>query len=228
MSFLFLTLWSPIQLGSGLTPLGWAVEALLLFTLALVVKDDLVRGAGWIVFIMAGSLLLSVAATDPAASVAENYGRFAFLALITALYVAAFVEGDDLWGGFRDVALVLANLMSLVWLSLEVYAAVSHEGSIVPRAADLHFGLSAVWALYAGALVMVGIVFRSRPARLMSVILFGVTLTKMATHDLWLLDTLQRLIGFGGIGVLLLGCSLLYHRFRTILLAGNVRRSPKS
>lgn len=223
MSFLFLTLWSPVQLGVSLTPLGWAVEALLLFGLALIVKDELMRGAGWIVLIMAGSMLLAFAASDPAGSVADNYGRFAFLTLIAALYVAAFVEQDDLWGGLRDAALVLASLMSLIWLSLEVYSGLSNEGAISPRSADLQFGLSAVWALYAGALLVVGIIFPARSARLVSLILFGVTLTKMAAHDLWLLDTLQRLIGFGGIGALLLACSLLYHRFKAALLASEGR-----
>lgn len=63
----------------------------------------------------------------------------------------------------------------------------------------------------------VGIALRSQGARMVALVLFGVTLVKMSLHDLWLLDTLQRLIGFVGIGVLLLSCSLMYHRFKPVL-----------
>jgi uncharacterized membrane protein len=39
----------------------------------------------------------------------------------------------------------------------------------------------------------------------------------MAINDLWLLDTALRTVAFIGLGVLLLGCSLLYHRFRDVI-----------
>jgi uncharacterized membrane protein len=106
-----------------------------------------------------------------------------------------------------------------MWLSLEVHSALSFGGAI-PRSPDLHFGLSGVWGLYAAALLAVGIYLGARLVRLMSLVLFAVTLAKMAFHDLWLLDTLQRLMGFVGIGVLLLACSLMYHRYRGELLRG--------
>jgi uncharacterized membrane protein len=63
----------------------------------------------------------------------------------------------------------------------------------------------------------IGIVKRLHGARTLALVIFCVTLFKMAVNDLWLLDTALRTIAFIGLGVLLLGCSLLYHRFRDVL-----------
>lgn len=213
MSFIFLTIWAPVQLGVELMALGWAVEALLLLGLAVLSRDVRVRAGGWIVLTMATMTQLAFITEGPDSALEENYGRIVLIILIAAIYVGAYLEHHS--GGFdlRDLAVVGANVLTLLWLSLEVYSAVWYNVA-TPRAEDLQFGLSGVWALYAGSLLAVGIFFRVRPARLMSLVLFGVTILKMATHDLWLLDTLQRLIGFAGIGALLLACSLMYHRFR--------------
>jgi uncharacterized membrane protein len=217
MAFGFLTLWSPIQLGVEQMALGWAVQALLLFGVALLTKDATARIGGWFVLIMSSMTHLVFVAIDPVGSINEGYGRFVFVLIIATLYIAAYVEGEELWSDVTDFAIMGASAISILWLSLEVYSYVSHQGSILPNNADLQFGLSGVWALYAGGLLIVGILFRARIARLMSLVLFGATLVKMAVHDLWLLDSLQRLIGFVGIGVLLLACSLMYHRFKPML-----------
>jgi uncharacterized membrane protein len=156
-------------------------------------------------------------AENPVAALNENYGRFVLLVLVAAIYVGAYLEHQVASADLRDLGLVTASILTLSWLSLEVYAAVS-EGSAAAVSQDLHFGLSGVWALYAAGLLGVGIYFRARQARLMSLALFGLTIMKMALHDLWLLDTLQRLIGFVGIGVLLLACSAMYQRFREWVL----------
>lgn len=213
MSFLLITLWSPIQLGTELMAFGWAVQAFVLLLAALTTGDMRIRIGGWCVGALALGTQLVYIAGGPDSAVDHHYGRFVLLTLIAAIYLGAFIEHKARSFELRDLAVVGANVLSIVWLSLEVYAAVWHEVA-TPRMQDLQFGLSGVWALYASSLLAVGIYFRSRLARLMSLWLFGVTLGKMAIHDLWLLDTLQRLFGFVGIGILLLTSSLLYHRFR--------------
>jgi uncharacterized membrane protein len=44
-----------------------------------------------------------------------------------------------------------------------------------------------------------------------------VTIVKMALVDLWTVQTGYRVLGFLGIGVLLLTASLTYHRFRWLV-----------
>jgi uncharacterized membrane protein len=213
MSFLFITLWSPLQLGVEMMAFGWAVQAVVLLAAALMTGDMRIRAGGWAVAAMSLATQLVYIAGGPDSAVEQNYGRFVLVTLIAAIYLGAFIEHTARSLETRDLAIIGANVLSVLWLSLEVYSAVWH-GVATPRTQDLQFGLSGVWALYASALLAVGIYFRSRLARTLSLWLFGLTLVKMALHDLWLLDTLQRLIGFVGIGILLLTSSLLYHRFR--------------
>ena len=213
MSFLFITVWSPLQLGVDMMAFGWAIQGLVLLTAALMTGDMRIRIGGWAVTAMSLATQLVYIAGGPDSAVEQNYGRFVLIALIAAIYLGGFIEHTARNFEGRDLAVIGANVLSVLWLSLEVYASVWHEVA-TPRVQDLQFGLSGIWALYASAQLAVGIYFRSRLARLMSLWLFGLTLVKMTINDLWLLDTLQRLIGFVGIGVLLLACSLLYHRFK--------------
>lgn len=213
MSLIFLTLWSPVQLGVELMAFGWAFEALALLALTWVSRDLRVRSAGWVVLAMSLLTQLVYISEAPASSMSENYGRFVLIVLIGAIYLGAYLEHADGTTDLRDMTLVGASALTLLWLSLEVFSAVS-DGVVNPDLEDLHFGLSGVWGLYAAGALGVGILLRTRPIRMLGVVLFSVTLAKMALHDLWLLDSLQRLMGFVGIGVLLLGCSLMYHRFR--------------
>ena len=218
MSLIFLTLWSPVQLGSELMALGWAIEAVALFGVALVRRDPRIHMAGWLVASMAMLTQLVALSVSPATALNENYGRIVLVLVIGAIYVGAYIENTLGASDTRDLSLTVASGLTLLWLSLEVYSGVS-DGGTTPNPQDLHFGLSGVWAMYAALLLGVGVYLRARLARLISLVLFGATLAKMALHDLWLLDTLQRLLGFAGIGVLLLSCSLMYHRFRGRLLA---------
>lgn len=217
MSFLFVTLWAPVELGIELVPLGWALQALLFFGVSLQVKDDRLRIGAWAVLAMAIAMQLMFVAFGPVHAVNDHYGRFVFAALVTAFALAYRRERQD-ESDAAAVAMISANVVALLWISLEVYSAVTDGGAIVARSQDLQFGLSGAWALYAAGLLVAGIGCRSYGARMMSLALFGLTLSKMGVHDLWLLDTLQRLIGFVGMGILLLGCSLMYHRFKTFLL----------
>ncbi|MEA2460611.1 MAG: hypothetical protein QOH90_788, partial [Actinomycetota bacterium] len=213
MSFLFVTLWSPVQLGVAHMDLGWAIEALVLLAVALVTKDVRIRVAGWGVLLMATFTQLASISEAPATALAHDYGRVVVLIVIAAVYLGAYVEHTCRSNQTRDLAVVMANVLTISWLSLEVYGALATD-LVAPRPQDLQFALSGVWAAYAGILFLVGVFLRLRPARIMSLCLFGITIAKMAINDLWLLDTLQRLVGFFGIGVLLLASSLLYHRSR--------------
>ena len=216
MSIIFLTLWVPVQLGLELMAFGWAMEALLLLGLAVVVREVRIGYGGWVVLVMSAMTQLFFITKSPATALDENYGRFVLIVLVAAIYLGSYLAWSYQSTELRDLGLIAANVLTLFWLSLEVNAYVyQSDGS---GAQDLHFGLSGMWGLYASALLGVGIYLRARLARLLSLVLFGVTIAKMALHDLWLFDTLQRLIGFVGIGVLLLTCSLMYHRFREWVL----------
>jgi len=74
--------------------------------------------------------------------------------------------------------------------------------------------LSIIWALYASALVVVGIVKKVRIVRLLGILLFGITTVKAFFFDLSGLETLYRIISFLVLGLVLLIMSYLYNRYK--------------
>lgn len=120
---------------------------------------------------------------------------------------------------WADVAAVLANVMALVWFSFELWAAFNRSGGW--SAEGFTFTLSSVWTVYASALLAYGIAARAKWARLMSVGLFVLVMLKLVMADVWLLETPLRIAAFIGLGLVLLLCSLGYHRFRALVLGGD-------
>ena len=99
------------------------------------------------------------------------------------------------------------------WLERISYAAVAERRSKPSR-----FAYTSIWSLYAGGLLAAGIALRSRLLRALSVWIFGCALAKLTVRDLWFLDAPQRVLGFIGIGALLLACSVMFHRFKDFVL----------
>jgi uncharacterized membrane protein len=83
--------------------------------------------------------------------------------------------------------------------------------------------LSVVWLLYAGILLVCGIWWRLRWLRLSAIGLFGLIIVKVFVYDLAFLPPDLRGISFAGLGIILLGISYLYQRYRGIILGGNAR-----
>jgi uncharacterized membrane protein len=113
---------------------------------------------------------------------------------------------------YAAVAGVTANILTLIWLTLEARGAVE-------SARVLMFSISAIWAGYAALLLTIGIAARLRSARLLAIGIFGVTVVKMVGSDLWEIGPVHRIVSFAGIGALLLACSLLFHRVKHVVLS---------
>ncbi|HEX9234957.1 MAG TPA: DUF2339 domain-containing protein [Actinomycetota bacterium] len=142
---------------------------------------------------------------------------------IAALSATAWLLGtgvvEDWEASARCVAVIAANVLGVGWISLEARAYVlTHHPRRFEIERTLALLYSAVWAGYAAVTFALGIVWRRRGARLIAVTLFGVTLSKMVLNDVWLLNAAQRAMVFVGVGGLLIGCSLAYHRFRELVL----------
>ncbi|MBX2991701.1 MAG: DUF2339 domain-containing protein [Bacteroidetes bacterium] len=80
--------------------------------------------------------------------------------------------------------------------------------------------LSGVWLVYSVILMVVGIWKRYRNLRLVAIGLFGVAILKIFIYDLSFLQTLYRIFSFIGLGVILLGVSYLYQKYKSIILEG--------
>ena len=95
-----------------------------------------------------------------------------------------------------------------------------------PRA---HFAaISVLWTLYSIALIAMGFLKNSAILRQFAIGLFGVTMMKVFFIDMSNVSTPYRIISFTVLGVMLIGASYLYHRFKDrILPAVSEKGSPK-
>ncbi len=81
----------------------------------------------------------------------------------------------------------------------------------------MQMSLSLVWLLYSIALMIVGIWKRTRGMRIISIVVFSVTILKIFIYDLSFLQTLYRIFSFIVLGIILLGVSYLYQRYKGII-----------
>jgi uncharacterized membrane protein len=78
--------------------------------------------------------------------------------------------------------------------------------------------ISIVWSVYAVACVALGFAVRVAGLRYFGLALFGLTVAKVMLVDLSRVQTGYRIVSFLGLGLLLLGTSVLYGKLSPILL----------
>jgi hypothetical protein len=77
--------------------------------------------------------------------------------------------------------------------------------------------LSIVWLIYSALLMTAGMIRRMSSLRWMAIRLFGITVLKILIWDLSYLDPFYRMFSFMGLGVILLGVSFAYQKYRNHL-----------
>ncbi len=117
------------------------------------------------------------------------------------------------------IVFIITQALSLILLSIEVhdYFRYRSPGHML-RWGSSHYAyqlsISVLWALYASLLTGVGIYKRVRGARVLGILLLGLTVVKVFLLDLSSLQTLYRIISFIVLGLLLLAVSYSYNRFK--------------
>jgi uncharacterized membrane protein len=142
-------------------------------------------------------------------------------AVVAACYVALCLlrQGENqLVADERYIAagyFVLAQLLTVALLSLECtdFFRFGRWPGIDIRYAQ-QSSLSVAWALYAALLTGVGIARKLRLPRILGILLFAVTVAKVFFVDLSHLETVYRIISFIILGLLLLGISYAYNRYK--------------
>jgi uncharacterized membrane protein len=84
----------------------------------------------------------------------------------------------------------------------------------------IQLSLSSVWIAYGIIIMILGFMRRSRPMRIGSIILLGVSILKVFLYDLRFLEQPYRIVSFIALGVILLLASYLYQRYKHIILEG--------
>jgi uncharacterized membrane protein len=104
-------------------------------------------------------------------------------------------------------------VLLFVVLTLEVSA------YFYARAPQARFAaLSVLWTLFSIALMLLGFRYQQARLRLVSLGLFGVTILKVFLADMARVSTPFRIVSFVVLGLMLIGASYLYYRYRGYLL----------
>jgi hypothetical protein len=220
ISTALLTLWIALEFPLEWQPALWAVEGSSIVAAGHLLGSSKTKGAGRAVLGLAFVALMGWTMMDPfePSRLLVTEDGLVFGVHIAALSVTCVLDRRrDAHDQPGLVAGVAANLVALTWLSLEAKAAIDRHATF-PDSQIVAFTYSAIWALYAGALLSAGVRARIRWMRLLAASILAATLGKLVVHDLWLVAPLHRIVSFIGIGVLMLLCSLMYHRFKQFIL----------
>jgi len=221
-----------VSLDNKWTEPALAAEMAVFFGMGLYLSRPWLRKSSCIIGIL---VLLSFA--DELALHLEPFQRFTPLFnirfFISAVSIAAFYAIAKMASQKRDyldrneihipaISFIIAQLLSLILLSAEVhdffrFRAPALHLDWTARHYGYQLSLSILWALYASILTGFGIAMRVKGARILGILLLGITILKVFFIDLASLQTLYRIISFIVLGLLLLAVSYSYNRFRNLI-----------
>ena len=230
----FITLVFPIQFERQWITIGWALEGAALLWLFQRVPHPGLRGTGFVLLVVAFSRLALNPAVLSYHVRAEtpifNWFFYAYGVTIICLFVGARLlappNGRVLLVNGPAWLNTLGTILTFLLLNIEIADYFSATGSTLTFqfagnfARDLAYTVG--WALFALALLSVGIWRQIRAARYAAIGLLSVTLLKLFFHDLAQLGQLYRVGALVAVAAVAIVASFLYQRF----VPGNDRSIP--
>jgi uncharacterized membrane protein len=136
-----------------------------------------------------------------------GYGVPAVLAIVLAL-----IARTTRPLAYRIVAASTAVILALFYLTLEVRRFFHGEILAGPASDAEQYAYSSAWLVFGIALLAVGFVLRSQPARLLALGVIMLTIAKVFIIDTASISGIYRALSVTGLGVVLLGIGFLYQR----------------
>ncbi|MGH2807069.1 MAG: DUF2339 domain-containing protein [Actinomycetota bacterium] len=223
----FITLSIPIMFDGPVVELVWSVEGTLLLWLGGRARDLRARLIGFALLLLGLAGATEAVAFHAPDRLLLSGDSLAIAGQLVTFFVAAWLLSrlPDLEEWERACVPVLgicAHLLALGWLTQETTYEIRRNVSPDRFFEVVHFSYSALWATYSALMFVIGVVRNQPWARYVGVGLFGLTIVKMVSVDLWELEILHRMIAFLGLGALLLACSLMYNRMRDLVVRGAI------
>ena len=230
------TLVFPVQFDNNVVAIAWSAEAVLLIWFGFMVKQKMARLAGIICLLFAICHLWMFDSRWSVEAftlfVNKRFGTYVLVIgagiLLNWVYArkarTAELESDE-----HDLVYVLGGtwmVLLLGALSLEIGTYFKMQVSLLDantlqHSSDMvvkklinqrNAALSILWAVYATALLLIGMFKKIKAIRWGALLLFGITVLKVFIIDLSSLQTLYRFISTIIIGILLLVGSYWYYR----------------
>ena len=173
--------------------------------------------AAWVAPVWALGLLLSIGLSRR-----HQSSGFAWQAYVLAILIALRVAFAQVWipqsesriegASLAIAALFVAHflLRSQIWIAplAAIVLAIVLDAEVAPRLITVAWGVEAI------ALVVAGFALRDRASRLAGLAGFLICIGRLFLHDLQSLDTFARILSFIVLGLILLGASWVYTRYR--------------
>jgi len=219
----FISLIFPIQFDREWITLGWALEGLALLWLFRIVPHRGLRYVG------VGLLcLVFIRLANPAVleyhrrteTPIWNWYLYAYGITIACLFIGAWLFRPPRATNFERTSPTLLYSLGAILTFLLLNIEIADYFSIGPTltfsftgnfARDMTYSIA--WALYAFALLLIGMRQKTRWVRYSGVALLVVTLAKLFLHDLSSLNQLYRIGAFIGVAIILIVASFVYQRF---------------
>ena len=232
IAFVFLTAAIPVQFRDHApTTIAWAIEMVSFAWLSFVLKIPLLRYCSYAVFTaMFWRMLIFDTTLDITTFKPVLNARFlAFIIGIAATYLTVFIlwRRRDIitreWRVAAPILLIIASFLSIWIISYEVWQSFSNSLITTEPAGReglqnaQNLSLTAVWAIYAVAGLIIGIWKKWRYVRLGSLALLAVPIVKVFVYDVFNLRTSYRIGAFVGLGLLLLASAYLYQRYSKVI-----------
>ncbi len=185
------------ELGRTLTVLGWAPLMLVLYreSLRRQLTDLRYQAFALAAFTFARSWATSFSSFDDGLGLAARLGT-------AAVVIASFHAAEFLTPSERRRDRAGFALLGVALLSLFLYYEASGQM------------LTIAWGVQAVCTLVAGFAARERILRLAGLALFALCILKLFLFDLRNLETLARIVSFIVLGLVLIGASALYMRFR--------------
>lgn len=241
----FVTLAIPIQLKQNWITVGWAIEGAILAYIGFRYDSRNTRLAALAILVLVFFRLIIFDAELPYKFVREEFTLllnkrvFSYLVGIAAMLFAAYCFSGRTKQSSREAMiavgflLITVNLLAIVLLSVEThdclrYLAAQKRISASALRLARQMSLSIIWTLYATFLIVVGIWRGYKPMRYMALLLFAITIFKVFFFDLSGLQRFYRIVSFMVLGVILIAVSLLYQKYRDVLIGpGSAERKAE-
>lgn len=182
-------------------------------------------------FVPAAGFLIFLREYDPHWITRQNFMPVINSRFLLYVAAAALLGGYSVLlrekSGSATMPLNLAQLQLLVLLFFAVTLDVRSFYDFREQAAEYafnlrapkHLTLSASWSIFSLALLMVGIWKRIFSLRLAALLIFALTLVKVALVDFWLFEKIYRIVSAIVFGGVLVYASYLYQRHKDKILA---------
>jgi uncharacterized membrane protein len=242
-SALFLIITIPIIFSKHWITIFWATQAIVLLWSGIRLdRKSLINGAYVLLAVTIGKFLLYDYPNVFGLNLIGLYIRDSYTHLIAErcitsifLLLSLFISAtmvkknslSQLSPGRKDCSFIygLGGILLFVMLNIET-SSFFHDYLIRARFA----AISVLWTLFSVALMIKGFKDNISYIRILSLGLFFITLIKVFLFDISKIDTPYRILSFIILGVVMIGASYLYHKFKDhiiLALAGDKKKDQQ-